>query len=125
MPPSVLIVDDEQAICDNLAAYLEDEGMCAEIAHSGEEAVERVKDGSAADVCIMDLRLPGMDGAQAILALREIAPLMRFIVHTGSVEANVSSQLGRCGLQGIPVFNKPLKDMAQMAEAVQALWTSR
>lgn len=124
MPPSVLIVDDEPAICDNLAAFLEDEGMRAEVAHSGEQAVDLISGGLAVDVCIMDLRLPGMNGAQTILALRHLAPGLRFIVHTGSASDKVAAQLSRNGLESVPVFNKPVQDMAQFAAAVTAMWAA-
>ncbi len=121
----VLIVDDERAICDNLAAFLEDEGMRAEVAHSGEEAVQRVSDGLAVDVCVMDLRLPGINGAEAILAIRERSPQVRFIVHTGSASDKVVAELARTGLGDLPVFSKPVRDMSRFAETIQALWTAR
>lgn len=124
MPPSVLIVDDEKSICDNLAAFLEDEGMRAVVAHSGEEALEMVQQGFAVDVCIMDLRLPGMTGAQAILRIREQEPGIRFVVHTGSANDKVIDELQRTGLQDIQVFSKPVKDMGRMAQAIRSLWTA-
>jgi CheY-like chemotaxis protein len=123
--PSVLIVDDEEAIGDNLAAFLQDEGMRTIVAHSGEEAIALVRGGLAADVCIMDLRLPGISGTGAILAIREQQPGMHFIVHTGSASDRVIAELKRTGLQDIKAFSKPVHDMNLLAEAVNSLWTSR
>jgi DNA-binding response OmpR family regulator len=34
MAPTILIVNDEAPICDNLAAYLEDDGLRVQVAHS-------------------------------------------------------------------------------------------
>jgi len=124
MGPLVLIVDDELSICDNLAAFLEDEGMRTEVAHSGEEAVQRVTDGLAVDVCVMDLRLPGINGAQAILEIHEREPRARFIVHTGSTSDKVLAELARTDVGRLPVFSKPLKDMTRISETVRALWTA-
>jgi len=121
--PRVLIVDDEQAICDSLAAFLEDEGMRVEVAHSGEEAVQRVTDGLAVDVCVMDLRLPGINGAQAIREIHERSPGVEFIVHTGSGSGKGLAELARTGLQGLAVFSKPVKDMGRVSETIRALWT--
>ncbi len=125
MAPRVLIVDDEHAICENLVAFLEDEGLPAEVAHSGEEAIAKVSDGLAVDVRIMDLRLPGMDGAETILAIRKIAPDVRFIVHTGSATDKVFAGLVLTGLSEVPVLSKPVKDMALFAQTIDALWTPR
>jgi DNA-binding NarL/FixJ family response regulator len=50
-------------------------------AGSGEEACS-LGATRTADVALMDLRLPGMSGVEAILALRKIQPKLRFIVLT-------------------------------------------
>lgn len=121
MAPSVLIVDDEQAICDNLAAFLEDEGLQPLISHSGEDALELVRDGVKVDVCIMDLRLPGMTGTEAILAIRELVPQIRFVIHTGSANDKVIAELTRTGLEDVPVFNKPVRDMSRFASVVSTM----
>jgi two-component system OmpR family response regulator len=67
--PRILVVDDEQLIIDNLLAFLEDEGMHAEGVASAEEALERIESGRPYHICIMDMRLPGMDGDTAIRTL--------------------------------------------------------
>ncbi|MGD2062936.1 MAG: response regulator, partial [Nitrospirota bacterium] len=58
----VLVVDDEPFVAETLRAFLEDEGMQVHVETSGEAAVAAVRSGVAFDACIMDLRLPGMDG---------------------------------------------------------------
>ena len=124
MDPSVLIVDDERAICDNLAAFLEDEGLQPQMVHTGEEAVRLVSEGLKVKVCIMDLRLPGMTGTQTILAIRELSPDTRFLVHTGSANDKVIEELSRTGLRDVPVFNKPVRDMARFTNAIAELTES-
>jgi CheY-like chemotaxis protein len=124
IPPTILIVDDEPAICDNLAAFLEDEGLLPLVAHSGEEAIQRVTDGLVANVCVMDLRLPGMTGTETILAIRRLAPQTRFLVHTGSANDKVIAELARTGLKDVPVFHKPVRDMTQLAEAINSMATA-
>lgn len=120
-PPAVLIVDDEAELCDNLAAFLDDEGMLVHTAGSAETAIAAVRDGLRVDVCIMDLRLPGMNGAEAIVAIHELAPQTAFIVHTGSPCDGVLDKLQRHGLQRVPVFRKPLGDMGALAAGVREL----
>jgi two-component system OmpR family response regulator len=120
MALSVLVVDDEQAICDNLAAYLEDEGMRVYTAHSGEEAIEHLRAGLLVQICVVDLRLPGMSGTDTMLEVRRLAPGMAFIIHTGSADDAVTAALRRSGLGRIPVFRKPVTDMAALVQTLLA-----
>jgi CheY-like chemotaxis protein len=124
VPPEVLLVDDDPLITTSLATYLEDDGMTVARAGSGEEAVALVAAGARFQVCIMDIRLPGMDGNAAILALRAIDPGLRFLVHTGSSDYTLTPPLRDLGLTPRQLFHKPLADMARVAAAVHELATA-
>lgn len=115
----VLVVDDELAVRDNLAAYLEDEGMQVTQAESGEQAVERVHAGGKFAVCVMDMRLPGMDGNATIVALHALQPELQFLVHTGSANYALPPALRAIGMSAAQVFMKPLADMAVLANAIR------
>lgn len=117
----ILIVDDEEMIREGLKAYLEDEGMQAMALESAEEAVQRVKGGQAFAVCIMDIRLPDMDGNAAIRILHSLCPNMGFIIHTGSADYDLPSDLQAIGLSDEQVYLKPLNDMAPLAATVRKL----
>ena len=121
MGPAVLLVDDEPAICDNLAAFLEDEGMQVHIARSGEDALSRLSAGLDIQVCIMDLRLPGVSGTEAILQIHRISPQVRFIIHSGSAHDSVITKLRQSGLGATPVFKKPVSDMTELSRTVATL----
>ena len=117
----VLLVDDESLITTSLKIFLEDEGMSASAVDSGEKAVETLQRDKGFDVCIMDMRLPGIDGNETIRQLHQIAPSLRFIVHTGSVDYIVPKDLERLGIREEHIFQKPLSDMKSVAEAVRSL----
>jgi CheY-like chemotaxis protein len=121
MEPLVLVVDDELALSEGLAAFLEDEGMRVHTAYSGEEAVAYVTAGHRIQVCIVDLRLPGANGTDTIAQIRRIAPEIRFIIHTGSTPDLVATEVGRAGLEAVPIFKKPVSDMSDLARTVRAL----
>ena len=121
MESSILIVDDEAMIRENLKAYLEDEGMQVTAVESGEEALRWVKNGYSFAVCIMDMRLPGMDGNTSIRNLHALCPDMKFIVHTGSSDYTLPSDLRKLGLNKAQVYLKPLLDMAPLANTVRIL----
>lgn len=121
MEPSVLIVDDEVSICENLAAFLEDEGLQVHVAHSGEHALRLVEEGLQVQVCIMDLRLPGIDGNQAALSLHRAEPDIRFLIHTGSTNYAPSAELVNIGVTSAHIFSKPVADMSQLVQAIRVL----
>jgi CheY-like chemotaxis protein len=124
MGPAILVVDDEPAICHGLAEFLKDEGMQVYRAGSGEDALAQVAAGLPIGVCIMDLRLPGMSGAEAMRELKRLAPQVRFLIHTGSAQEDVADELRRAGLGSAQIFQKPVSDMEEMARAARRLWAA-
>ena len=125
MSPRVLVVDDEPFIVTGLQIFLEDEGMQVDSAGSGEEAVDIAQGDCGFDVCIMDMRLPGMNGDNAIRALHEICPDLKFIIHTGSADYSIPDDLRAMGIDEQQFFAKPLLDMTPLSKTVAALARSR
>jgi CheY-like chemotaxis protein len=121
MNPRVLVVDDEPHIITGLRTFLEDEGMQVECAASGEEALELIRNDSGIDVCIMDMRLPGMNGDTTIRFLHEICPGLKFIIHTGTADYSIPDDLRDMGIDECQLFAKPLLDMAPLAQTVAGL----
>lgn len=121
MNTRVLIVDDESIIAHSLQAFLEDEGMWVESVGSAEEALDLVRTGHRYDVCIMDMRLPGIDGDVAIRTLHELCPDLRFIIHTGSVNYTLTDELRTIGIGEVPLFRKPLLDMSPLVTKIRGL----
>jgi CheY-like chemotaxis protein len=121
MTARVLVVDDEPLIVMGLQVFLEDEGLRVDSAGSGEEAVDIVRTNSGFDVCIMDMRLPGMNGDTTIRTLHEICPDLKFIIHTGSADYSIPDDLRALGIDESLLFAKPLLDMTPLAEKVAAL----
>jgi len=79
----VILVDDHPVVRFGLAAIIglqPDMAVVAE-AGSGEEACS-ICARHPADVVLMDLRLPGLSGVEAIRAIRKERPKLRFIVLT-------------------------------------------
>ena len=66
--PSVLIVDDEQVVCDLLHDELSERGYLCTTVLSGDEALAKLV-AQHFDVVLLDIRLPGMSGMEV---LREI-----------------------------------------------------
>jgi response regulator RpfG family c-di-GMP phosphodiesterase len=80
--PRVLVVDDETVICDILRDFLEFEGFHVTTAHSGEEAVEKMKLGRF-DLLLTDLKMPGMGGLDLLHRLSDAESDTMTIIMTG------------------------------------------
>jgi two-component system response regulator (stage 0 sporulation protein F) len=63
--PTVLIVDDDRGLRELYKSELSLEGYEVMAAATGKEAVEILKD-SRPDVIVMDIRMPEMDGIEAL-----------------------------------------------------------
>jgi DNA-binding NarL/FixJ family response regulator len=88
-PITVVLVDDEHLIRAALARALSDGGVeLVGEAVNGEDAIEVVVDVRP-DVVLMDLRLPGPSGVQAIEQLGLLAPASRVLVLTRSEQNRV------------------------------------
>jgi len=63
-PPTVLIVEDDQDTREMLTSFLQLEGYLTETATNGREALDRLAGGITANVIVLDLMMPVMDGWQ-------------------------------------------------------------
>ncbi len=80
--PRVLVVDDEPRIRSLLSDVIPDMGFDVTAARTAEEAI-RAMEQSPADIAILDLQLPVMQGMDLFSHLRERWPGMQVIVMTG------------------------------------------
>jgi DNA-binding NtrC family response regulator len=116
----VLVIDDEPAICSSLSAFLEDYGFRASTAESAEEALDLMK-SNVYDVCIVDMRLPGVSGEELIIQARARYPEQRHIIYTGSISYNLSDQLKHLGMRPEHVFLKPVRVLSLLVKCIKQL----
>jgi len=70
---SILIVDDDANLRQNIHFILEKGGMKSSMASSGEEALQRMRT-TAFDLVLLDVQMPGMGGMEALRIMRERHP---------------------------------------------------
>ena len=75
----VLVVEDEKALADMVAAYLSRAGYESSVVHTGPEAVELARTLSP-DVVILDLGLPGLDGIEVCRQIRTFSDCYVLVV---------------------------------------------
>jgi DNA-binding response OmpR family regulator len=66
----ILLVDDEPAITDNLAPFLERSGFDVAVAANGEEALQQAS-SFGPQLIVLDILMPKMDGREALRRLRQ------------------------------------------------------
>ena len=67
---TVLVCDDDVAICNSVKIYLENEGYNVLTAHNGKEALEVIENNEI-HCLVIDIMMPELDGVSATLKIRE------------------------------------------------------
>ena len=79
----LLIVDDEQVLCNILADRLSVlYGITPDSCNSGAQALELVQQKDY-DVVVLDIEMPGMDGMEVLKRIKELKPKTQVIMFTG------------------------------------------
>jgi DNA-binding NarL/FixJ family response regulator len=97
----VLLVDDHQVVRRGLRTFLEiqDDIEVVGEASDGEEGVARAEE-LRPDVVLMDIKMPGMDGIEALRKLRELANPAKVLVVTSFTEQRTVVPALRAGASG-------------------------
>jgi NarL family two-component system response regulator LiaR len=117
----VLLVDDHRVVRSGLSAFLlafDDLELVGE-ADSGEAAIlmcSKVKP----DVVLMDLVMPGMDGAEATQAIREQHPDVQVIALTSFKEEDLVQRALKAGAIGYLLKNVTADELAEAIRAAKA-----
>ncbi|QXE89018.1 hybrid sensor histidine kinase/response regulator [Geomonas subterranea] len=94
---TVLLVDDEEIICEVGASMLEQLGYEVVTALSGSRAVELYRERGDVRFVILDLTMPQMDGEQTFQELRRFDPEVKVIISSGYSEQEVTRKLSGTG----------------------------
>ncbi len=117
----VFIVDDHAMVRSGLSAFLlayDDLELVGE-ASSGEEAVRKCAE-IAPDVVLMDLMMPGMNGAEATRAIRQRCPDVQVIALTVFKEDDLMQQTLQAGAIGYLFKNVSAEELVNAIHAAKA-----
>ena len=112
----MLVVDDDEQLCRSVACSLEEIGVRAEWALSGEQAVqmarERHRQGRDYHVILLDWKIPGMDGIETARRLRQAIgdhfPILLISAYDWSDIELEARQAGISGFIAKPLFKSTL-----------------
>jgi len=92
----ILVVDDEAPVREVLTEYFTTEGYAVEGAGSGAEALTAVR-GGRADLVLLDVRMPGLDGVQVLRKIREINGDVPVIMVTANEDVSLAKETLKLG----------------------------
>jgi len=115
---SILVVDDQSSVLELLRAVLESDGHTIETAADGEAAVEKLGAGFH-DLVIMDLRMPKMDGIEALERIKGLSPDTGVIMMTAY--ASIETAVSAMKLGAFDYITKPI-DIDEVRQVI-GRWT--
>lgn len=81
----IIVVDDNMAVAKGISYHLQDAGHAVDLFHDGAEA-EAFLRSDTADLIVLDINLPGMDGLEILRAMRARGDLRPVLMLTARAE---------------------------------------
>jgi DNA-binding NtrC family response regulator len=117
---AILLVDDDLNTCAALQAGLAKDGHRIYEAHSGKEALEKVRSQDL-DLAIIDLRMPGMDGMEFFQTLKALRPEVLGIMISGQPTVDLAVSAIKSGIYDFITKPFRLSDIKKaIARALEA-----
>jgi len=114
MKEKVLLVDDEEEFVETLAERMRSRGMDVSTSNSGADALQLV-DEEDFDVVVLDLKMPGIDGLDALKRIKHRRPDIQVVLLTGY--ASVADGVEAIKEGALEFLEKPV-DLASLTDAI-------
>ena len=95
-PGKILVVDDDPEVRMATRDFLSSKGYEVSVAEGGREAL-RLLDDSPADVVLLDVAMPDMDGMETLKRIISTHPNMPVIMVTANADIEITSRVLRLG----------------------------
>ena len=117
-PLRILVVDDDELLQHAIRRLLKNLGHLATSVAGGEGALTMIADGFQPDLVILDLNMPGMDGAAALPRIRALCPTVPVLLATGRADQAAIHLVETHAL--VTLLPKPfdLRNLRQMLESL-------
>ncbi len=103
----VLVVDDDDISCEIACENLLELGMKPDSVFSGKEAIQKVTEGNNYFAIIIDLMMPGMNGIETTVKIREyVGPDIPIIIISAYDYSGYENEALRAGVNGF--ITKPI-----------------
>lgn len=117
----ILVVDDDRSIATAFEQFLLYDGHAFRIASSAQEALGLLE-ARRPDLVVMDIRMPGMDGLEALPLMRERFPGLYVVIMTAHGSSQTSIDAIRAG--AFDYLTKPL-DLEELRDVIARAVTAQ
>ncbi len=121
--PRVLVVDDERIIADTLTMILAQCGYDARAAYCGEMALEMARNFYP-DMLITDVVMPGINGIEAAIKVREMQPACKILLFSGQATTESLIETARARNHEFELLPKPVPP-GELIAKVRAVLSAR
>ena len=120
-PKSVVVVEDQTAICEMIIEMLEARGIyrvtgSTADGHEGLALARQLKP----DILILDILLPGISGLEVLRQLHDKQPDLKVLVFSGKSEKQLARGMLSLGVRGFVPKSARLSELRQAVDAVAA-----
>ena len=112
---NVLVIDNEDVICDACHLVLTEKGHAVDYCKTGKSGLLALA-RAPYDLLLLDMKLPDMDGMDVLRSLKDQMPPLRVIVMTGY--STLSNAVEAMKLGAVDYLSKPFTD-DELTEAVE------
>ena len=117
----IVIADDHHILLDGLKAMLQkqkDLEICG-IYNNGEELIEGIKEAKP-DIALVDINMPGMNGHEATIKIKELYPHVQIITLSMHDDAPHIMNMIEAGVSGYLLKNVNDKELIEAIKSVNA-----
>lgn len=119
---SILVVEDDEFVCNSLKWLLTEEGYQVEVTMDGSEAL-RLVEQKRYDLVITDLMMPGVDGLEVLKKVKSVSADTSVIVLTGY--GTVAAAVSALNEGAFDFLTKPCDDLEMKFKILNALEMKR
>ncbi len=113
MRREIIIVDDDQSVCESLSDLLRGKGYAVTIVMDPRKAVAAI-DPKVTRLALVDLRMPGIGGIELLQLIKSRHPDLPVVIITGF--ATVDTAVAAMKYGAADVFTKPIKSSALLSQ---------
>lgn len=108
--PRILIVDDEEPFRTSLKERLKLRGLETTAVGTGREALKEIKK-NLYDVILLDIKMPEMNGIEALAEIKKVNPFLEVIILTGHASVDAAVEITKLGGYDYLLKPCPLDDL--------------
>ena len=114
--PKLLAIDDEREFTNLIQNYFGPRGFQVLVAHAGDDGL-RLAQKEKPEVCIIDLKMPGMHGDEVLKKIKETLPNTKCIMVTAS-EGEGKTRAHLIEMGAFACFDKPLTSLRDLESKI-------